>query len=553
MGSRLRIAIALITLFVGLVAAGCVLLYTLDYNALKGAISDAVRDATGRELPIAGDVALSRSLPPTLSISDVTFANAPWGAQSPMVSVGELQVQVTLLPLLKRQLVFKRLDLSGTTVFLETDAKGQGNWELETASDQGTGGRSIRGVQLRHVHINDLNFNFRNGQSGWKTQFELASLAVDRPPSAKQASVELSGAWQGQPVALAGSVGRLVDAQAGKPFPVDLSGEVSGGKIGLTGDIADLFNLTGFDLKLEASGTNLTHLGAVADVKLPETNSYDLTARLQGSRQALQVTELKGTTRSGDVSFDVSGTIGDLTALSDFALQLQVSGSDLSLVGPIIDVNLAKTGPFSTTGRLTGSTGALAFQDARVKLSHGALSIRLEGDINNVIGGSGVDLSIEAAGPNLAEFGEVIFNTLPDTGAFRISGQLTGSFGNLALTDANVKLDWGGVSLTATGAVADLEALRGIDLKATAAGTSLAQVGRLLDQSWPRTGPFELSGRLTGRKDALAVRGAKARVSHGHLTLAASGTVDNVMALSGVNVSFDIAGKDLADIGSMVK
>jgi uncharacterized protein involved in outer membrane biogenesis len=554
LGRRSRIAIALTLLFVGLVAAGFIFLVTLDFNAFKGAISDAVRDATGRELSIAGDVALSRSLPPVLSISDVTFANAPWGARSPMVNVGELQVQVALLALLKRQLVFKRLDLSGTTVFLETDAKGQGNWELEKASDPGTGDRWIRDVQLRHVHINDLNFNFRNGRSGWKTQFELASLAVDRPPAAKQASVELSGAWQGQPVALAGSVGRLVDAQAGKPFPVDLSGEVLGGNIGLSGDIADLFNLTGFDLKLEASGTNLAELSIVAEVKLPKTDSYNLTAKLQGSRETLEVTELKGTTRSGDVGFDVSGTIGDLTALSAVALQLQVSGPDLSLVGPMIDVTLAKTGPFSASGRLTGSGEELAFKDARVKLSHGGLSLRLEGDINDVIGVEGVDLSLEATGPNLAEFGQVIRNELPDTGAFKISGQLTGSyFGKLALGDANAKLDWGGVSLTATGAVADLQALGDIDLKATAAGTSLAQVGRLLDQSWPSTGPFAVSGRLTGRKDALAVRDAKARVSHGGLTLAATGTVDNVMALSGVNVSFDAAGNDLADIGSMVK
>ena len=54
-------------------------------------------------------------------------------------------------------------------------------------------------------------------------------------------------------------------------------------------------------------------------------------------------------------------------------------------------------------------------------------------------------MSLEAAGPNLAEFGELIFNKLPETGTFRISGRLTGSFGKLALADANAKLQWGGV------------------------------------------------------------------------------------------------------------
>ncbi|MGB5494626.1 MAG: AsmA-like C-terminal region-containing protein, partial [Sedimenticolaceae bacterium] len=269
--------------------------------------------------------------------------------------------------------------------------------------------------------------------------------------------------------------------------------------------------------------------------------------------QALEVTELKGTTRRGDVSFDVSGSIGDLTALRAVELQLQASGPDLALVGPMIDVTLPKTGPFSATGRLTGSTPDLAFQDAKVRVARGELSVRLEGSINNVIGGSGVDLSLEAAGPNLAEFGQLIANTLPDTGAFRISGQLTGDFGELALADAKVALDWGGVALSASGTVGQLEALGGIDLMATAAGTSLEQVGRLLDQSWPSTGPFELSGRLRGSKEALAVRDAKARVSHAGLTLTATGRVANAVALSGVNVSFDAAGNDLAEIGPLVK
>ena len=450
MGRRSRIVIAITLLFVGLFATGFVLLYTLDFNTFKGVISDAVRDATGRELSIAGDVALSRSLPPTLSISDVTFANAPWGTKSQMVSVDKLQVQVALLPLLKRQLVFKRLDLSGTTMFLETDAKGRGNWELETASDPGSGTHSIRGVQLGLIHINDLNLTFSNGKSGWETQFELASLVVERLSTEKKFSVELSGAWRGQAVVLSGSVGMLADARAGNPFAIDLSGQVAGDKITLTGNIADLFNLTGLDLKLAAGGANLAHLGTVVEVKLPRTESYEVTARLGGSRQTLKVTELQGTIRSNGVSFDVSGMIGNLTTLGDVALQLQVSGTDLSLL------------------------------------------------------------------------------------------------------DAHGKLDWGGVSLTANGAVAGLETMSGIDLKATAAGTSLDQVGRLIDQSWPKTGPFELSGRLTGRKDVLALRGARALVSHGNLTLSATGTVNNLMTLKGVSLEVTASGKEFAELSPLI-
>ena len=68
--------------------------------------------------------------------------------------------------------------------------------------------------------------------------------------------------------------------------------------------------------------------------------------------------------------------------MSAVALQLQASGPDLALVGPMIDVTLAKTGPFSATGRLTGSKPDFAFQDAQVRVARGELSVRLKGSIN---------------------------------------------------------------------------------------------------------------------------------------------------------------------------
>jgi uncharacterized protein involved in outer membrane biogenesis len=552
-GRGARTVIALVTLLLlGLAATGYVTLYVLDLNSYKGTISDAVQRATGRQLSIAGDIGLSRALPPVLSVGDVSFANAPWGTPSPMARVTELQVQVALLPLLKRQLVFERLDLAGATLLLETAVTGDGNWELATASDPGEGIRSLSDVQLTNLRIKDLSVSFRNGKSGSKTQFQLASLVVESRPSEKYASVELSGAWQGQPVTLLGRVGLLMTTQAAKPFPIDLSGEVGGAKIRLTGAIEDLFNLTAIDLQLEASGTNLAHLGAAGGVELPKTNSYELTARLEGSRRALQVTALHATTRSGSVSVEVSGTVGDLRALGNVALQLQVSGSDLSLLGPILDEAVAETGPFSATGRLQGSPGAFAFRDARMDIALGESAIHLEGIVDDLSSGRGVNMSLEATGPNLAELGEVIRRHLPDTGAFKISGQLEGAFNRLALANAEGKLDWRDVSLTATGAVADLDMLSGIDLRVTATGTSLDRAGRLIGQNWPRTGPFELSGRLTGHSNALGLRDGKMRVGHSGLTLAATGSVGNVIALSGVNLRFDAAGKDLAEIASFV-
>ena len=49
-----------------------------DFNKLKPMIARAVKDATGRELTIAGNIDFDLGLGPTLVVEDVSFQNASW-------------------------------------------------------------------------------------------------------------------------------------------------------------------------------------------------------------------------------------------------------------------------------------------------------------------------------------------------------------------------------------------------------------------------------------------------------------------------------------------
>ena len=71
----------------GVVAASIVLLYVAvylilsryDYNGLKPEIMRAVKDGTGRELTLGGDIRLKPGFTPALVVKDVSFKNASWG------------------------------------------------------------------------------------------------------------------------------------------------------------------------------------------------------------------------------------------------------------------------------------------------------------------------------------------------------------------------------------------------------------------------------------------------------------------------------------------
>jgi len=71
------IALAAVGVVVLLIAGVAVFLLTLDVNQYKGRIAEAVKDATGRELTLKGDIKLVLGFTPSLAVNDVSFANAP--------------------------------------------------------------------------------------------------------------------------------------------------------------------------------------------------------------------------------------------------------------------------------------------------------------------------------------------------------------------------------------------------------------------------------------------------------------------------------------------
>jgi uncharacterized protein involved in outer membrane biogenesis len=113
-----------VLLVVVLVASLYLFLATYDYNRLKPEITQAVRNATGRELTLGGDIKLGLGFSLALAVKDVKFANAAWGIQPQMLTADRIEAQVRLLPLLHRDVEVKRIALVGVDLLLETDPRG---------------------------------------------------------------------------------------------------------------------------------------------------------------------------------------------------------------------------------------------------------------------------------------------------------------------------------------------------------------------------------------------------------------------------------------------
>ncbi|MGZ8159453.1 MAG: AsmA family protein [Methylobacter sp.] len=112
-----------------LIAAACILPFVIDPNDFKPEIAAAVKDKTGRELTLDGELKLS--LFPWIGISTgkIALSNAPGFQDLPFATIEEGNVKVLLLPLLSKKVEVNRIVLKGLVLNLARNEQGIANWD----------------------------------------------------------------------------------------------------------------------------------------------------------------------------------------------------------------------------------------------------------------------------------------------------------------------------------------------------------------------------------------------------------------------------------------
>ena len=108
-----------------------IIVSTYEFNKLKPQITGIVKEYTGRELTIAGDIKLGLSLYPTIEMNKIAFQNATWGSRPEMVTIKQIEIQVALLHLIRGDIKVKNLLLIEPDYIIEIDKSGKTNMEFE--------------------------------------------------------------------------------------------------------------------------------------------------------------------------------------------------------------------------------------------------------------------------------------------------------------------------------------------------------------------------------------------------------------------------------------
>lgn len=107
-------------------------------NNYQGRIAAAVKQSTGRDLHLSGDIKLSVLPWVALETGPASLGNPPGFGDQPLLSVTHATLRVKLLPLLRRRLEITRVELDGLDLGLRKNAQGGGNWQEASATTQST-------------------------------------------------------------------------------------------------------------------------------------------------------------------------------------------------------------------------------------------------------------------------------------------------------------------------------------------------------------------------------------------------------------------------------
>lgn len=191
----------LIAILAGLVlvviAAILIVPMLIPMETYKNQVVNVVKEQTGRDLRIDGDIGLSFFPNIAVSIGDVGFSNASWAKEEEMAAMQEMRASLKLMPLFSGNVEIDSFVLVDPVIHLEVRRDGTPNWQFETAQTapaepsadaEGArgGGSGLGDLSLGEVSIQNGTATYTNAQTGAshaasEVNVDLALPGLDDP------------------------------------------------------------------------------------------------------------------------------------------------------------------------------------------------------------------------------------------------------------------------------------------------------------------------------------------------------------------------------------
>jgi uncharacterized protein involved in outer membrane biogenesis len=417
---------------------------------------------------IGGAIGLERSLTPRFVVEEVSVANPPWASRPLLASAKRLEVQVALLPLLRRRLEVVELDLVGADVRLERRRDGTPSWVLGRKSDAAS--EAGMTAEVLSFGVKDSKLVYRHAD-GAEVEVVVDDLTTTLAPG-RAIPVRLKGRYQQLPIELqldGGTFEELLSPTAAWNFRAKVT--LGGLRADVDGRLTDALKLAGMDVSFRFHGVRAGAIRSMLTERVPQLAEYrgagrftsgaagfGFNVRAEGSDVALA---RLWSGRAADPALainarqlEVAGrgtapTLLELVARANWTLTAQ--GAELRWrhsegKPPLVLSETAVTAETTAGGPIAvGLQGSHAGQPYTAQATLGTLATLLaaktpwtieataaRGDARGEFRGAllkplvpaRLEATVEASAERLATLGEFAGVALPPTGPARIAGTL---------------------------------------------------------------------------------------------------------------------------------
>src|SRR3954468_14576227 len=279
-----------------------VLFVAFGLQTLKGPITRAVSNSTGRELRIDGRLKPAWSWGhPRFRAERVCFANPDWATEDLMFQADAVEVSVELAPLLIGRVVLPEVHLERPVVNLEIDEEGRKNWLLDNQQQKEGGSRiAIHALTLDHGELHYIDAE------------RDINLDVGLSTDAQGVAFQVKGVYHDLPAAAEGRGGQVLALKdTSDPYPIDASAKIGGTELKAKGSLTNVAQLSALDLQIEVRGKTMSELYDVISIAFPETTPYTTRGHLVKGDHMIRYEKFSGKVGESDLAgtlqFDLGG------------------------------------------------------------------------------------------------------------------------------------------------------------------------------------------------------------------------------------------------------
>ena len=307
-----------------LVALLALLIAFFPWDTLRGPLNRYVSDRTGRHFEITRklDVKLGRT---TRILADgIEFANPEWAHDPMLVKAEGGQIDIELLPLLRRHIVIPRIELRQPQLGLQVEPDGRRSWAL--GRDSGDP-KNIPDIGALVVDKGTAHYIAAAHGADIHTDFAIdGPLALPPKPGEPEAapSSEMpltftaKGTWEKERFTAKGRTGNVLylSAPLQHPFPIEVAASAGATSLRARGAIASLATLDGANAAFDLKGKNLADLYKLVGIVLPSTPHYAVRGHLSKQGEFWRIRDIDGklgsTDMKGELSYDRANKVPHL-------------------------------------------------------------------------------------------------------------------------------------------------------------------------------------------------------------------------------------------------